>query len=69
MAFLILQNKIVLGTIERQEIIRMHGEKAGRRRRENYAITDLNKDMIIFHIKNIAPVKDSMLFFLHGMGF
>lgn len=45
--------------------MRVHGEKSGRGRRENYAIADLNKDTINFHIKNIASEKDSMsLFFL-----
>ena len=41
----------------------MHEEKAGKGKRENYAIADLNKDTIIFHIKNIASEKDSMSLF------
>ena len=49
--------------------MRMHGEKAGKGRRENYAIADLNIDTINFHLKNIAPEKDSMPFFLKDVGF
>ena len=47
----------------------MHGGKAGRGKGENYAIADFNIDTINFHIKNIAPEKDLMPFFLQDVDF
>ena len=60
MASLSLQSEVVLGTIER---IGYHEDT-----RKNYAITDLNIDTINFHIKNIAPEKGFMPFFLQDVG-